>query len=203
MAIMNLLKANWTGSVGKTTGQEYGGKRIIKAKIDGRVGLNQIQTENLRKFERLNRVAAVMARHYDYVFIPEIYRGMKHNWFLKNWKWLMQPDFPNTQEFDRIYGYQKWQNIIEWGYDRNSNSTYCDVETSGLYQPVDPYHHEAIIFDAHEHPRGPYVFTGGLDEYQWSTDEEWTFPWGLHMVLTGEKVQDEVWYGQPFNVFEA
>jgi hypothetical protein len=59
---MNLLRADWTGSVGRTTGARSKGKSIIKAKIEGKAPPNELQTRSLRAFESLNRLSAAIAR---------------------------------------------------------------------------------------------------------------------------------------------
>lgn len=64
MAQINLLKANYTGSIGNTTGVELAGQNVIKAKIWSKAPASQLQKNNVRAFEALNRVCGVMARRW-------------------------------------------------------------------------------------------------------------------------------------------
>lgn len=65
MGKMNLLKANYTGSVGATTGAEVHGASVVKAKIWSKAPASPLQRSNVRAFEALNRVCGVMARNWS------------------------------------------------------------------------------------------------------------------------------------------
>lgn len=64
MAQINLLKANYTGSIGNTTGVELKGQSVIKAKIWSKAPASRIQKNNVRAFESLNRICGVLARKW-------------------------------------------------------------------------------------------------------------------------------------------
>lgn len=64
MAQINLLKANYTGSIGNTTGVNLSGQSVIKAKIWSKAPASRIQKNNVRAFESLNRICGVLARKW-------------------------------------------------------------------------------------------------------------------------------------------
>lgn len=66
MATMNLLQGNVRGSIGTQTGVRAKGKNIMKAKIWSKTPPNQTQTNCVRSFECLNRVASAIAKKYWY-----------------------------------------------------------------------------------------------------------------------------------------
>lgn len=79
MGSMNLLKADFTGSVGEFTGARDKGRSVIKAKIWSKEPPSALQTRNVRAFEGLNRLASVIARLYWY-YLPLKQGNMhKHN----------------------------------------------------------------------------------------------------------------------------
>lgn len=61
---MNLLKSNYTGSVGATTGAVQRGTSVVKAKIWSKAPANPTQQHSVRAFESLNRVCGIMARRW-------------------------------------------------------------------------------------------------------------------------------------------
>lgn len=64
MGKMNLLKSNYTGSVGATTGAVQRGTSVVKAKIWSKAPANPTQQHSVRAFESLNRVCGIMARRW-------------------------------------------------------------------------------------------------------------------------------------------
>jgi uncharacterized protein (UPF0248 family) len=62
VAIINLIKAGYTGSLGQTTGAQVKGKNIVKAKIWSKRPANAAQTGALRSFESVNRLAGAIGR---------------------------------------------------------------------------------------------------------------------------------------------
>jgi len=66
MAEMNLLRSDVTGSFGAHTGVRAKGKSIIKGKIWSKAPPNALQTNSLRAFEGLNRIASAVAKKYWY-----------------------------------------------------------------------------------------------------------------------------------------
>lgn len=64
MGKLNVLKANWTGSVGNTTGVVQHGKSVIKAKIWSKAPASPVQKSSVRAFEALNRVCGILARRW-------------------------------------------------------------------------------------------------------------------------------------------
>jgi hypothetical protein len=62
MAEMNLLKANFTGSLGRVTGSEWKGKPVVKSRIFSKAPPSKAQTQSVRAFEALNRLSAAVAK---------------------------------------------------------------------------------------------------------------------------------------------
>jgi hypothetical protein len=62
MAEMNLLKANFTGSVGVITGATWKGKPVVKARIFSKAPPSTAQTNSVRSFEALNRISSQIAK---------------------------------------------------------------------------------------------------------------------------------------------
>lgn len=69
MGKMNLLKADFTGSLGEYTGAHDKGQSVIKAKIWSKAPPSPKQTSNVRAFEALNRLASIIAKKMWY-FLP-------------------------------------------------------------------------------------------------------------------------------------
>jgi hypothetical protein len=62
MAVMNLLKSTFTGSLGRVTGANWKGKPVIKARIFSKAPSSNAQTQSVRAFEALNRLSVTIAR---------------------------------------------------------------------------------------------------------------------------------------------
>jgi hypothetical protein len=62
MAVMNLLKSTFIGSVGRVTGANWKGKPIVKARIFSKAPPSKAQTQSVRAFEALNRLSGTIAR---------------------------------------------------------------------------------------------------------------------------------------------
>jgi hypothetical protein len=64
MATLNLIKAAYVGKLGKTTGTTYKGRAVVKSAIEGKKPATVAQLNNVRAFEKLNRLSAAMARYF-------------------------------------------------------------------------------------------------------------------------------------------
>jgi hypothetical protein len=62
MAVMNLLKSTFEGSLGRVTGANWKGKPVVKARIFSKAPPSNAQTQSVRAFEALNRISAVIAK---------------------------------------------------------------------------------------------------------------------------------------------
>jgi hypothetical protein len=92
---MHLLKANYTGSVGKTTGAIWKGKPVIKAKIDSKVKHNATQITAVRSFEAwLRMLRDVM------VFLRDKYEKNYPNMTRLNW---LTSHSPGTYSKDGLF----------------------------------------------------------------------------------------------------
>lgn len=89
MGSLNLLKANFTGQVGNMVGQSWKGKPILKAKVEGKAKPTVKQTENVRAFEALNRLAAVTAKHWWKYFHLSDKKMHRHNAVASHFKPLI------------------------------------------------------------------------------------------------------------------
>jgi len=79
MGFLNLLKANYTGSVAQTTGVVIKGKPVIKAKIWSKRPMSVAQRESVRAFESVNRISSVMARIAWQFMGLKAHNILKHN----------------------------------------------------------------------------------------------------------------------------
>lgn len=102
MAVVNILKANYTGSIGNTTGVELHGENVVKAKIWSKAPANPTQKNSVRSFESLNRICGIMARKWG-AWLP-VKKGnmLLHNALAKYFKDVVKDhtfDVPAFQEY--------------------------------------------------------------------------------------------------------
>lgn len=64
MATMNLLQGNIKGSMGAHTGVRAKGKNIFKARIWSKTPMSNRQRNNVRSFEKLNRISSAIAKEF-------------------------------------------------------------------------------------------------------------------------------------------
>ena len=62
MATVNLIKSAFTGRLGELTGATWKGKPVIKAAVFSKAPPTATQTQNVRAFEKLNRLAGAIAK---------------------------------------------------------------------------------------------------------------------------------------------
>ena len=79
MAIQELLKASYTGSLGETTGAKWKNKAVVKGKIWSKTPNSKTQTDSVRSFECLNRVASAIASQWFYRLGIKAVNMHKHN----------------------------------------------------------------------------------------------------------------------------
>lgn len=79
MGQMNLLKASVRGKLGELYGVEQKGQAIIKAIPFSHAPHNQKQTNAVRAFECVNRIAGGLARHFWWYLDLSDRKMLKHN----------------------------------------------------------------------------------------------------------------------------
>jgi hypothetical protein len=79
MATMNLLKADYNGTLGQTYGSKWKDKSVIKSRPFGKAPPTNVQTANVRAFECVNRLAPVMSKVWWKYFNLSDRKMLKHN----------------------------------------------------------------------------------------------------------------------------
>lgn len=199
MAIMNLLRADWTGSLGQMTGVRTRGKSVLKTKIDGRAPLTAEQTQNLRRFEDLNRLACFMARHWGILLTPKSWHGLKHNWFAHHWKMIMGDPYPNWQALITHVGHSDWNELKDAAYDRSSYNIGCTFDPGGPNPPPGQSMDVVFFWEHGGRFAGPYDYNGVSTTLDCEVPFLMEFPvWGIHITISIEKG-----VGVPWSISEA
>lgn len=86
MAFMNLLKADYTGKLGKTVGQKWRNKSVIRSASFGAQPPSASQTAAVRAFECLNRVASSAGHLFSNYITYDRSAMYPHNAFSSQWK---------------------------------------------------------------------------------------------------------------------
>jgi hypothetical protein len=76
---MNLLKGNFSGTLGETYGSSWKNKNVIKSRPFGKAPPTQKQTDAVRAFECLNRVASLFAKTWWKYFNLSDRKMLRHN----------------------------------------------------------------------------------------------------------------------------
>ena len=79
MAVQELLRSSYTGSLGETTGAKWKTQDVVKGKIWSKTPNNETQTNSLRAFEALNRIASAIAKKWFYWLGIKAVNMHKHN----------------------------------------------------------------------------------------------------------------------------
>lgn len=79
MGSMNLLKASINGKVGEVYGAKWKGQNVIKAVPFSHAPHNEAQTNAVRAFECVNRVAGGLAKYFWYYLNLSDKKMLKHN----------------------------------------------------------------------------------------------------------------------------
>lgn len=79
MAVQELLRSSYTGSLGETTGTKWKTQDVVKGKIWSKTPNNETQTNSVRAFEALNRVASAIAKKWFYWLGIKAVNMHKHN----------------------------------------------------------------------------------------------------------------------------
>jgi hypothetical protein len=100
MARLNLLKSSFSGKVGDTVGVAWKNKTVIKAKVEGKKKNSALQTANVRAFEALCRISAVIAKlSWHYLYLSDR-KMLRHNAVAK---WLKPLIRNHAFEPENIY----------------------------------------------------------------------------------------------------
>lgn len=143
MGKLNLLQAHWSGKVGKTVGQAYHGKKVVRATERVVRHPNETQTKSVRAFEGLNRFASAAVKDlWQYESLSEA-KMYKHNAQAAAWKtlisghrftpWRLPDIYPDT-----LTGFQPAIAVVETvntfdvvfniaDYNKNALAVFCYV----------------------------------------------------------------------------
>lgn len=120
MGKMNLLKSNYTGSVGATTGAVQRGQSVIKARVWSKAPASPTQKKSVRAFEALNRVCGIMAKRWAKWLPVKKENMLLHNALAKYFRAVVK-----NHAFD-VAGFKERTNgtssILVSGFDFNLES---------------------------------------------------------------------------------
>lgn len=135
MAQINLLKANYTGSIGNTTGVELAGQNVIKAKIWSKAPASNLQKNNVRAFEALNRVCGVMSRKWAQWLPVKKNNMLLHNALAKYFKDVVQNHTFNPNTFEQYADGTSTITINHCTYDQRTGE--LRLKVAGNLQDFD------------------------------------------------------------------
>jgi hypothetical protein len=79
LATINLIKASFKGRLGQLTGTSWKGKPVVKAAVFSKAPPTNAQTQSVRAFEKLNRIAGAIAKAgFQYLNLSDK-KILKHN----------------------------------------------------------------------------------------------------------------------------
>jgi hypothetical protein len=90
MALMNLLKGNFTGSLGQTYGSSWKDKAVLKSRPFGKAPPTQSQTSAVRAFEAVNRLASQFAKVWWKYFSLSDRSMLRHNAVARAFRPMLQ-----------------------------------------------------------------------------------------------------------------
>jgi len=126
MAEINLLKAGYKGKLGDTTGAQWKDKYTIRSKIWSKAPPTEVQTKNVRAFEKLNRLASGIARTtWNYLPLNDK-KMLKHNAVAKWLKPVIRNKKFEPQNAEEIIG--SGEQIRIYNFTKNLTSSTLNIK---------------------------------------------------------------------------
>jgi hypothetical protein len=180
MATMNLLTGSWDGKLGKTVGQKWKNKHVIKAAADGKVTPSPAQTKALLVFGVLQRVI----RQLQVQIQPGIYHPSPkmtiQNLWVHHSKAAIAGGIFNPGEIRGPQGtLATFQNVIltynkttgNLHGERNTPAGWNDPEAKIIWTSF--WHGETLLYSFYPQPNTSLTYTfnigAGIEEPVWST----------------------------------
>jgi hypothetical protein len=147
MGLMNLLKADFTQSVGKVTGARWKGVSVIKTKIDYKAAPTALQTKSLRTYELYLRLVAAV-----YAQIKASKRFLPPNMSLFNWaasknKYLMGGKSEFQGQIDLHAPVKSYLFLISAYYD--TTASYLEIAWSTQFS-IEQYNLVNVVITLHD-----------------------------------------------------
>lgn len=134
MAVMNLLKANFEGTVGAVTGSKTKRGNVVKSRIWSKTPANVKQSTSVRSFEALNRLSSALGKHFWQYLGLKKGDMLKHNKIAQFLKPLIADKTFDLKKLETIFSKDKSVTILNATYD--ATKSVLEVEVKSNIQPT-------------------------------------------------------------------
>lgn len=134
MATVNFINASFNGKLGELYGTKQFGNSYLKAIPFSHAPHTEAQTQSVRAFEKLNRLACGLARSVFYVFGINDKKMLKHNAVAKLLKPIIKDKTFDIANLADLIPEDETTEILELTVDRTLNKITVRARTN---QPID------------------------------------------------------------------
>lgn len=166
MGLMDLLKADFTKSVGQTTGAHWKGKSILKARVFSKAPPTKPQTDSVRAFEALNRFCGAIAQRSFKGFGLDTSVLLPHNALCRLFKVIIQNHSSEPANLYFIFTHNDALQISSFNLNVSSGIFILEIEIDIFAQFPSGAMLYAVVFDNLGYAY--YTFSGAVNNYSFT-----------------------------------
>jgi hypothetical protein len=164
MAEMNLLKSNFSGTLGRLCGTTWKGKSVVKAKPFSKAPPSKAQTQSVRAFEALNRISAVIAKQgFSYMGLSQK-TMLPHNAVAKFLKPIIENHQFDISKASKVIPQDGDQLILGFTFNRSTETGTLNIGLGSSFVPLTGTKTFILVFNQF----GQHLFSDFIDTSDYS-----------------------------------